>query len=557
MLVELRIENYAVIEALTVRLETGLNALTGETGAGKSIIVGALGLLLGERASTEIVRAGADRAVVEGVFDASGVEGLADGLHERGIVIDDGLVILRREIVSEGRSRAWINGAASTATVVGDVGRRLVDLHGQHEHQTLLRADEQRAILDAFADARALADAVATDWARVSEAQRALDELDARGREIAQRADFLRFQAEEIERAALREDEEDELEREASRLEHASELTRLATRLYDALYAAEEAMGAQLADLRRTLDALVRLDPACGEWVAVLDEARYGLEELGRQMGDYASDIEDNPARLEELLRRRDLLYRLKAKYGPTLPDVIGVGRRARAELDTLDGVALERGVLERARTEAEQTHARHCEELSTARRDAAARLDREVNEAIRGLGMPDGHFVTQLEALSRPDGTGAESVTFLVSANAGFEPAPLSRVASGGELSRVMLAAEVVFAGADPVPTLVFDEVDAGVGGAEAAALGQKLQRLAGAEQVLVVTHLPQVASYADRHFKVSKRVEGGRTHMEVGRLDDEGRVHEVARMLAGKEVTDLSRSHAEELITVAGRAR
>ncbi len=553
MLVELRIENYAVIEALTVRLETGLNALTGETGAGKSIIVGALGLLLGERASTEIVRAGADRAVVEGVFDASGVEGLADGLHERGIVIDDGLVILRREIVSEGRSRAWINGAASTATVVGDVGRRLVDLHGQHEHQTLLRADEQRAILDAFADARALADAVATDWARVSEAQRALDELDARGREIAQRADFLRFQAEEIERAALREDEEDELEREASRLEHASELTRLATRLYDALYAAEEAMGAQLADLRRTLDALVRLDPACGEWVAVLDEARYGLEELGRQMGDYASDIEDNPARLEELLRRRDLLYRLKAKYGPTLPDVIGVGRRARAELDTLDGVALERGVLERARTEAEQTHALHCEELSTARRDAAARLDREVNEAIRGLGMPDGHFVTQLEALSRPDGTGAESVTFLVSANAGFEPAPLSRVASGGELSRVMLALKSILAREDRVPSLVFDEIDAGIGGRVAHHVAERLAEVALHHQVFVVTHLPQIASRADHQLVVEKADHAGRAATTVRHVAGEARIRELARMLGGDPESSVSLEHARELLSAA----
>ena len=553
MLVELRIENFAVIEALTVRLEPGLNALTGETGAGKSIIVGALGLLLGERASADVVRDGEQRAVVEGVFDGTRLPDLCSLLEDRGVRVEDGLIVLRREIAAEGRSRAWVNSAASTATLVGEIGRRLVDLHGQHEHQTLLRPEEQRAILDAFAEAATVASQTGAAWEGVRAAQHALDTLSQRSRDIAQRSDFLRFQAHEIEQARLRADEEADLERESTRLEHASELTRLAIRLNETLYAAEDAIAARLDELRRTLDALTRLDPACGEWGRVLDDARYGLEELGRQMGDYAAGIEDNPARLDEIRRRQDLLYRLKAKYGPTLADVIAVGQRARAELDVLDRVDLERGTVMRQLEDARRVHAQRCAELSAARKAAAGRLDRSVNAALRGLGVPDGRFVTRMEPVAEPDAAGSESVTFLVSANAGFEPGPLARVASGGELSRIMLALKSILARQDMVPSLVFDEIDAGIGGRVAHQVAERLCDVARHHQVFVVTHLPQIASRADHHLVVEKKEQRGRAATTVTPVSGEARIRELARMLGGDPESSVSLEHARELLSAS----
>ncbi|MCI0434296.1 MAG: AAA family ATPase [Gemmatimonadetes bacterium] len=387
MLLELRIENLAVIETLTLKLEPGLNTLTGETGAGKSIIVGALGLLMGERASSDAVRSGASRAVVEGVFDVSALPDVRALLEDRGITVDEELLVVRREIVPEGRSRVWVSGAAATVGLIAEVGRRLVDLHGQHEHQTLLRGDEQRVILDAFAGGASHAAEVSGAWDRLTATRQSLASFDARRREIMQRADVLRLQVQEIDQARLRAGEEDDLEREETRLEHAGELSQLARRLHGELYADEDAIAGRLDNLHRTLEALARLDPACTEWDRVLEEARYGLEEFGRQMGAYAEAIRDDPARLEEIRRRQDLLYRLKARYGPELPDVIEAGRRARSELDHLDSASLERTALEKEHAEAREQHASLCVELTGLRRAAAERLDQRVNEALRGLG--------------------------------------------------------------------------------------------------------------------------------------------------------------------------
>ncbi|HEY0306466.1 MAG TPA: AAA family ATPase, partial [Longimicrobiales bacterium] len=322
MLLELRISNFAVIESLSIHCEAGLNALTGETGAGKSIIVGALGLLLGERASTESIRTGAAKATVEGVFDVAKRKNVLALLAEQGIEADDGLLILRREVSAEGRSRAWVNGAASTATFVGQLGRALVDLHGQHEGQTLLRADEQRAILDEYAGVTDLAEEVGHAWQRVRDLQAELEDLERRRRDAEQRADYLRFQVNEIESAKLTPGEEPELASESVRLEHSEELAQLASQLSNALYAGDESVSTQLGEVRRVLDHLVRIDQSQADARELLDSAYYAIEELGRRFGDYAESIEYDPARLEEVRRRLDLLYRLKSKYGPEIDDV-------------------------------------------------------------------------------------------------------------------------------------------------------------------------------------------------------------------------------------------
>jgi DNA repair protein RecN (Recombination protein N) len=550
MLIELRIRNLAVIEGLTLQIEPGLNALTGETGAGKSIIVGALALLLGERASVEAVRPGADRALVEGVFDTRTSGDIDALLAENGIPAEDGLLILRREVAVGGRNRAWINGSATTATLVGEVGRRLVDLHGQHEHQTLLRRDEQRAILDAFADSARLAGEVARAHTHLRELDGRRAELDRRYAEVEQRADLLRERACEIEAAALRPGEEEELETEATRLDHAEELARLSGALHDALYASETSITARLGELRRTLDQLLRIDPAAGEWRAALEEALYGLEELGRSAGEYAARIEHDPTRLDMVRRRQDIVFRLKNRFGATIEDVLATGRRARAELDLLDTADLERGQLERARETASRALSDRAALLSEQRRTAAQRLEQSLAAVLPELGMPGARFAIALEPLPAPGAHGAEDVEFRIAVNAGFEPRELARVASGGELSRVMLALKSILADVDRIPTLVFDEIDAGIGGRVAHQVADRLRHVARAHQVFVVTHLPQLAARADHHFVVEKVETAGTTSAALREVNGEERVRELARMLGGDPESAVSLEHAREML-------
>jgi DNA repair protein RecN (Recombination protein N) len=549
MLVELRIRNYAVIDRATVKVGPGLNVLTGETGAGKSIIVGALSLLLGERASADVVRAGADRALVEAVFEAPDRPELAALLAEQGIDAEDGLLLLRREVAAGGRSRAWVNGSPTTAGWLGELGRRLVDLHGQHEHQTLLRADEQRAILDDFAGADACAAGVRDAHAAHAATLRRLDELERARAEAEQRADFLRFQAEEIEAARLRPDEEELLEAEALRLGHADELARLSGMLHDGLYAAEDALTARVAELRRALAQLLRIDPAIGEDDELLETAYFNLEEVGRRMGEYASRVEHDPARLEEVRQRQELLFRLRSKYGGELATVLETGRRAREELDLLDRAHLERGELERAATAARTALEQAAAALTRLRSDAAARLEAEVAALLPALGLTGGHFQVMLTPHATIGAAGAEGVEFRVALNAGFEPRPLARVASGGELSRIMLALKTILAGVDRIPTLVFDEIDVGIGGRVALQVADRLHQVARSHQVFVITHLAQIASRADRQLLVEKSSDDG-VSATVIELAGEARVRELARMLGGDPGSEAGLQHARELL-------
>jgi DNA repair protein RecN (Recombination protein N) len=425
-----------------------------------------------------------------------------------------------------------------------------VDLHGQYEHQTLLHAEPQRLILDAFAGATDVAARTAAAWQAVVESQSALDALDARRRETAQRADFLRFQADEIEGAALHAGEDTVLEQESRRLEHAEELANLSERLHHALYAADDSISAQLGALRRTLANLLRLDPASPADETVLETAFHSLQELGRQMGEYAAAIEHNPARLEEVRRRQDLLFRLQAKYGPALEDVIAAGRRSREELNALDSIGFERKAIEESLATARARHREATASLTAARREAAGRLDERVNEALERLGMPGGRFVTSLAPLAAPAAAGAEAVEFRVTVNPGFEPAPLARVASGGELSRIMLALKSILAREDRIPSLVFDEIDAGIGGRVGNQVADRLREVANDHQVFVVTHLPQIASRADHHLVVEKSVRAGFASTAVRTVTGDARVHELARMLGGDPESSASLEHARDLL-------
>ncbi|SOD04253.1 DNA replication and repair protein RecN [bacterium JGI 053] len=550
MLTELRIRNFALIDRLSVQLGPGLNVLTGETGAGKSIIVGALSLLLGERASSEVVRAGEERASIEGVFEVEGRDDVARLLDERGIEAEDGVLVLKREVAAEGRSRAWVNGTPATASMLGELGRMLVDLHGQHEHQTLLRRDEQRAILDAYAGNAALLARVRTAHAAVAELRREAAELERRRRDALQRADFLRFQSDEIEAAALRPGEEDALEEEARRLSHSEELTGLSAALYHALAGADGGVIGSLAQLNRSVEQLIRIDPSQEGVRELFDTAYYAVQELGERMERYAQTVEHDPARLDEIRRRQDLIFRLRTKYGGTLEEVVEIGRAARAELDLVDGAGFELGALQKRVESAGAELERVAVELSGRRTEAAARLAVEVSQVLPELGMEGGRFEAACLPLGEPGPAGAEEIEFRVSLNRGFDPRPLSFVASGGEMSRIMLALKTILARQDAVPTLVFDEVDAGIGGRVALQVGEKMREVAGSHQVFAITHLPQIAARANVHLRVSKAERGGRTATEVDVLADDERVREIARMLGGDPESAVSLEHARELL-------
>lgn len=550
MLIEIRIRDYAVIDDLSLKLKPGMNVLSGETGAGKSIIVGALSLLVGERASSQVVRKGAARASVEAVFDVSAMAGLEDRLEDLGFPKEDGVLILKREVASEGRNRAWVNGSPATAAAVGELGARLVDIHGQHEHQSLLKPVEQRSILDIFGGVETLAATVRRLHSEVEKTRRELEDRKDRIGELESRADFLRFQLKEIEEAKLESGEEEALEEEARRLEHAQELAAGAGRLHEELYAGEDAVSDRVASLQQLLDRLAQLDPSLAGNTGALAEVYHLLAELGQEMGRYATDMEDDPARLDEIRRRQDLIFRLKRKYGPEMDGVLETGRRVRAELEELDGASIDlKAVQEELERQTRELMGR-TGELSVRRRENADRLAAEVREVLPALGLPRAEFRIQLQPLDYPGPGGGERVEFLISLNPGFEPGPLSSIASGGELSRVMLALKTVLAGVDQIPTLIFDEIDAGVGGAVALRVADKLREVAEHHQVFVITHLPQLASRAHQQLSVSKGEVEGMASTEVRELSGEERITEVARMLGGDPDSATSRDHARELL-------
>jgi DNA repair protein RecN (Recombination protein N) len=554
MLTELRIKNFAIIDSLSLPLASGFNVLSGETGAGKSIIVGALGLLLGERASPDLIRTGADKATVEGVFDISERPEIAELLDQRGIDADELLVVLKREVSASGRARAWINGTPVSAGLLGEVGRHLVNLHGQHEAQALLDADSQRAILDAFAGAADLAEEVGDAHATWGAVRREIAELERRRDEAERRADYLRHVAKEIDDARISDAGEDvRLEDEARRLEHAEELRSLAGAVVAALDGDDDAILRGLGAVDRQLAALQRIDPTLQRLQELYDTSFYNLEALARELEEYARVVELDPERLEEVRQRRDLLFRLTRKYGPTLADVLEAGGRARAELDLVDSAGLDLRQLRTRESEARGRLESLAAQLTGSRSEAAARLAAAVDQSLPPLGMPDGRFTVRLVPLPEITAAGSEAVEFCVALNLGHDPRLLARVASGGELSRVTLALKTILARLDRVPTLVFDEVDAGIGGRVGLQVGETLRRVAAHHQVFAVTHLAQIAARAHHHIVVSKGARTGVTTADVTVTAGDERVAEIARMLGGDPESDVSRAHAKELLETA----
>ncbi len=556
MLDHLHIRNFVIVDELELTFGAGMTALTGETGAGKSILLDAIGLALGDRADSGMVRQGCDRAEVSADFHIAALPTVLAWLRER--ELDDGeRCLIRRTVSADGRSRGYINGQPQPLTALRELGERLVDLHGQHEHQSLLRPQAQRELLDAFGGlSQAAAELAATQrqWRRLSDE---LQRLEQAQHDREARLDLLRFHVTELSALDLQHDELEQLEAEHCRLANAGRLIQGCEQLLLLLDEGEEVAASQLIGRAASeCAALAELDERLGALPDLLNGALIQMEEAVSGLRRYLGGQELDPTRLHEVEQRLSEIHDLARKHRVEpqhLPDLLTTLQQ---ELDQLDAADEQLESLRQAIVQHHQDYLVQAERLSAGRREAAARLTEQVTEQMQGLGMAGGRIEIALHPRDPADGLpphGLESVEFLVAANPGQPPRPLNKVASGGELSRISLAIQVCSAGQALLPTLIFDEVDVGIGGGVAEIVGRQLHALGGSErQVLCVTHLPQVAAQADHHLQVSKRQSADSTCTTIVALEPSARVDEIARMLGGVEITEQSRAHAREMLAV-----
>ncbi len=569
MLTDLRISNFAIIHHLELEFGPGLITLTGETGAGKSIILDALESLLGGKADATLIRAGADRASVEGTFRISEDirEGVMAILEREDLVDDPEYLTLERDLRREGRNAARVNGRSASLGLLRELGAYLVDIHGQSEHLSLLDTRSHLGLLDRFTDDGDLLAGYSATYRRLQAVRRELASVRQAEQDAARRTDLLTFQAEEIEAAHLRPGEDDELRSERTRLANAESLSTLAQ---SALTVMEEgapeapSISDLIGQVSHDLGALVRIDASLQDLYQQAELALDSLTEIARDLRLYLERIEYNPKRLEQIEERLDLIHNLKRKYGGTLEAVLAYGESARAQLEMIAHAGERIEELEGEESKLLEALSQQAQALSERRRKAAEALAGGVEIELGDLQMAGARFAVDFQTRPDPsglplpdgrrvafDGSGFDRVEFLVAPNPGEGLKPLARIASGGETSRLMLALKNVLARADAIPTLVFDEVDQGIGGRVGMVVGQKLWQLGRRHQVLCVTHLPQLAAFGDDHLRVAKQVHGGRTTTEVTRLDREARRQELAQMLGG--VTDATLSSAGELLEVA----
>ncbi|MGH9601827.1 MAG: DNA repair protein RecN [Terriglobales bacterium] len=555
MLVELRVENYAVLDNVAVEFGPGLNLLTGETGAGKSLLIGALTLLLGERSSSDAVRQGAERAVVSAVFEGEGTE-VARILDANGLDGEGGSVILRREIAGSGKGRVFINNQPATVAVLRQIAPYLAVVHAQNESILAFDAAARLSLLDAFSQSPL--EPVRTAFARWKELHQRIDELDRDEQDRLRLADLWKFQHKEIADAHLHGGEDERLESEKRVLANAEKVYGAAMGAYEVLYESGASAASSLRTAARHLEELARYDAKFLEQAAALESARLNAEDVAASLRDYAQNIHASPERLAEVEDRRALLDRLKRKYGRTLDEVIAYGDDMGRKLNELEN---RDDILRKLRKDlavAAGEYLQAARVLTRLRMQAARRLEKLVEREINDLAMKARFSVeaTASEEESHWSADGMDTVGYLISANPGEPLGPVEKIASGGELSRVMLALNVTVQGtakANPtgsVRTMIFDEIDAGIGGRAAEAVGRKLKALARGNQVLCITHLPQIASFADLHYVVEKREAGGRTRTSVRRLSEAERTEELARMLSGAQLTETSRRHAQQLL-------
>jgi DNA repair protein RecN (Recombination protein N) len=570
VLSELRLENYAVIDNVAIEFASGLNLLTGETGAGKSILIDALGLLLGEKASSEVIRTGAERAVVSAVFDSEGAAlgAIEEILESNGLDAEDASLdaslIVRREIAAGGKGRVFINNQPATVSVLKRIAPHLAVIHAQNESIVNFDAAARQALLDAYAgiELQAVANAFAS-WKQI---RSRIAELERDEQDRMRLLDLWNFQSREIDEARLASGEDERLETEKRVLSNAEKIYGSAMNAFDLLYEGSASTSSSLRAAQKQVEELARYEPKFQEAVAALESARIAVEDVGATLRDYAGGIQASPERLAELEERLALLDRLKRKYGPTLGETIAFGddvRRKLAEMENKDEVLRD---LRAKLAAAADEYKKAARSVSRKRTEAGRKLEKLVEAEINDLAMRASFRIAVEENESEEHWTssGINQVTYRIATNAGETMRPLEQIASGGELSRVMLALKAsVEAGANPAGkkksagaqrTLVFDEIDTGIGGRAAEAVGKKLKALSKGNQVLCVTHLPQIATFADQHYLIEKRESAGRAKTTVRLITNHERTEEVARMLSGAKLTETSRKHAEQMIKANG---
>lgn len=552
MLRELQITNLAIIEKLHVEFHAGLNILTGETGAGKSIIIDAVNLILGGRASADLIRSGADEASVEALFDLSARPSLLATLAGMGVECGEGELLVRRTVSRGGKSRVFVAGGLATLSMLSEITRTLINIYGQHESQTLMKTEHHLRLLDGYCGTLPLRETFASRFDEYQRGRGELEALEQGEREAARRLDLLSFQSVEIAEAKLYAGEEEELAEERKRLAGGEKLLFAVEQAFDELYGGDAPL---LGGLRRVIAGVAEAGAIDGALAPVAEslEAAYALlEDASLTLRDYAAGVEADPGRLETLDDRIDAINRLKRKYGDTIPEILLYQVGVDAELATLTGREQARDALVEKIALLREELSSLGAELSRARGKGAQALKAGMERELSELAMTHAVFETSFETFPEPKSYGFERAEFLFSPNPGEPPKPIAKIASGGELSRLMLALKQLHPESE-VPTLVFDEVDSGIGGATSALVGVKLKRVAASQQVLAITHLPQVAAFADLHLRVEKSVSLGRTATCLERLEGEKRVAEVARMLGGARVTEKTLEHAREMIQEA----
>ena len=540
MLRLLRIRNLAVIEAVEVELEPGFNVLTGETGAGKSILVEAVGLLLGARASADLVRTGELQATLEAIFETT------DGTE----------VIVRREVTSQGRSRSFIDGTLATAGALRELADRLVELHGQHEHQTLLDPLTHLPLLDGSAGLEALLPPVATAWTTLRTLREQRDRARMDDREKAARLDLIAFQLGEIEKAAVKPGEDEELATSKRVLANAERIQRLCRESYAALYESDHAVLSGLAQVWKRVAELATIEPKFADQLDTRETIKSQLEDMAFLLRRYADEIDASPVRLQQVEDRLALIERLKRKHGPTLQDVIARGQALARERDMLTRSEEAAEDLERLLAEARERYLELARDLSRRRRTASKPFATQVEAHLAQLAMAKTRFEVRFGNEDSADDAwterGIDQAEFFVSPNVGEDLRPLARIVSGGELSRLMLALKTMATADGSGKTLIFDEVDAGIGGEVAEVVGRKLRQLGDRFQVLCITHLPQIASRASTHYHIEKSIRGRRTVTTVQRLDSGGRIEEISRMIGGSGITEPIRASARQMLGI-----
>ncbi len=551
MLRTLAIRNLAIIDELDLEFGPGLNVLTGETGAGKSIIVGALSIVLGGRTTPDIVRSGTSRAVVDAVFDVGGIEPFLTALGELGYDATDGELLLTREVQDNGKSLARIGGRPAAISALREVGEWLVDLHGQHEHQSLLSVKRHGELLDEWGGSaiREASMAVAAAWNRMRDLQARLERHETNARERLRQMDLYRFQVQEIASAALHSGEEEELQTELLRLRNVERLREGIAEAVQWLSAGPASAVDALACAARELDGTTGLDSTLSPVAQAVHTARYDMEEATRTLTRYLEELDADPDRLDAIQHRLSTIADLKRKYGATVDEVLAYGEQAAAELAELEQYDTNTERLRAEIEKARRTYDQSAAHLSRLRHEVAVRFQDAVEAELADVALEQARFeVSVADCVEGPNGR--DAVEFLFAANAGEPVRPLARIASGGEISRVMLAIKSAAASRSPLPTMVFDEIDAGIGGRTAEAIGRKMHLLASHAQVICITHLAQIAAAARQHFAISKVERDSRTVVEVRLLDEDERVEELVRMLAGTQVTDAVREHVRSML-------